>query len=149
MMTTESKQDRRTRGAAPLLGAAIGALAAGILVALAGLAIDGTPALLAGGGGVLLALVVMALGAFTVDLVARVMPAASLLVALLTYVLQLVLMTVALLGVERAGALDDRGHGLWLAGGVVAVVVVWGVAQLVLTTRRRIPVFDVALPGER
>ncbi|MEX0428968.1 hypothetical protein AB3X52_15175 [Nocardioides sp. DS6] len=146
-MTTEL-QPHRSGGVATLLGATCSAVGAGALVAVLALAVAGGGAAGAALAGAALALVVMAFGAFAVDLVATVMPAASLLVALLTYALQLVLMTVLLTAASDVDALAGHGRAGWLVAAVVAVVLVWTLSQLVLASRRRIPAYDVALPGE-
>jgi hypothetical protein len=144
-MTTESKQVRATTGAGTLLGAASWALTAGIALAVAGLVIDGSSALCAGLAGAAATVLVLALGALMVDLVARVMPTASLLLALLTYVFQILVLTAALVVVARVA---DDTVTRWSAGALIAVALAWTLAHVVLATRRRIAVYDVALPSE-
>ena len=73
------------------------------------------------------------------------MPTASLLVALLTYTLQVVLMGMVFVALSRSGLLGDTLHREWLAGVVIAGTFGWLLTQLVLTTRQRIPAYD--LPG--
>jgi ATP synthase protein I len=145
-MTTESKQVRAATGAGTLLGAASWALPVGVAVALVGLAVDGVHALYAGLAGAVATVVVLALGALAVDVVARIMPAASLMLALLTYVCQLLFLTVALAAVVGSA---DEDVTRWAAGGLIAVTLAWTVAHVVLATHRRIAVYDVALPSER
>ena len=89
-MTTETKQVRRDPGLGVLLAAAVGAVPVGMLVALTGALVDGRPAALGAPVGAGLALTVLVTGSFVVHVVAHLMPSASLLVALLTYGLQLV-----------------------------------------------------------
>ena len=101
-MTTESKPGTRT-GLSPLLGAVgAGAVAVLVLVVVASLT-DGRPAVVGAAGGGVLTLVVFALGIAVVGAVARVMPAASLLVALLTYALQLLVLALCVAAIDRAG----------------------------------------------
>ena len=144
-MTTESKQVHAPSGVGTLLGAASWALPAGLLVALLGFAVDGPTALYAGLAGALVTVAVLAGGALAVDAVARVMPAASLLVALLTYVCQLLVLTVALLGLADGA---DGTVTRWAAGATVGITLVWTIAHVVLATRRRIAVYDIVLPGQ-
>ena len=59
------------------------------------------------------------------------MPAASLLVALLTYTLQLLVLALVLAGLNRSGLLDDALDRRWLAAAVIAGTVAWMVAQIV------------------
>lgn len=145
-MTTE-KQVHTTSGAGTLLGAASWALATGVAVALVGLAVDGTDALYAALAGATATVLVLALGALVVDVVARIMPAASLMLALLTYICQLLFLTVALAAV--ASSAGDDAVTRWAAAGLIAVTLAWTVAHVLLTMHRRIPVYDVALPSER
>jgi ATP synthase protein I len=145
-MTTESKQVRAATGAGTLLGAASWALPVGVAVALLGLAVDGVHALYAGLAGATATVVVLALGALVVDVVARIMPAASLMLALLTYMCQLLFLTVALAAVAGSAGEDVTR---WAAACLIAVTLAWTVAHVVLATRRRIAVYDVALPSEK
>jgi hypothetical protein len=144
MMTTESKQVSATAGAGTLLGAAAWALPAGLVVAFVGLAVDGSTALYAGLAGAVATVLVLAGGALVVGAVARIMPVASLMLALLTYVCQLLLLTVALTVVAN---LADETATQWSAGALIAVTLVWTIAHLLLATRRRIAVYDIALPA--
>jgi ATP synthase protein I len=146
-MTTESKQVRATTGAGTLLGAASWALPAGVAAAIVGLAVDGVEALYAGLTAAVATVLVLALGALVVDVVARIMPAASLLLALLTYVCQLLFLTIALSIV--AGNAGDETVTRWAAAALIVVTLAWTAAHVILATRRRIAVYDVALPSER
>jgi ATP synthase protein I len=71
-----------------------------------------------------------------------VLPTASLLVALLTYTLQLLVLALVVAGLERSGpSADDLSRG-WFAAGVIAVTCLWLVGQVVASTRQRIPAFE-------
>jgi hypothetical protein len=140
-MTTESKQDTRT-GLPPLLGA-LGAGAAAVLVLVAvGAAVGGRAAVVGAATGGVLTLLVFALGIAFVGLVARVMPRASLLVALLTYVLQLLVLAICIAAIDRAGIDQGTLARGWFAAGVIAVTLLWMAGQLVAATRQRIPAWD-------
>jgi ATP synthase protein I len=84
------------------------------------------------------------IGALTVHLVATVMPAAALLVALLTYALQVAVMAMVFVALSRSGLLDGTVDRAWLSGTVIAGTAVWLVVQVVLATTRRIPVYELA-----
>ncbi|GAB7004047.1 hypothetical protein JCM18899A_15190 [Nocardioides sp. AN3] len=144
-MTTETKQVRATSGAGTLLGAASSALPFGFAVAVVGLAVDGPAALYAGLAATLVTAGVLAGGALFVGVVARVMPVASLLLALLTYACQVMVLTLALTAVAGSG---DNTVTRWAAGSLIAVTLAWTLAHLLFATRRRIAVYDVTLPGE-
>ena len=152
-MTTESMQDTR-RGASPLLGAALAGAAAVVVLVVAGGVLDGAAGAMGAlvGGG--LTLVVFALGVGLVNLAARVLPAASLMVALLTYTLQLLVLAIAVVVLDRSGLAGDEVSRGWFAAGVIAVTLLWLLGQVVAATRQRIPAFEqpVAAPspgGER
>ncbi len=85
--------------------------------------------------GTALVLAVLGFGSTVVNTVAGLMPAASLMVALLTYVLQVVLMALVFAALSGSGLLDDTLDREWLAGVVIGGTFVWLTAQVVLTTR--------------
>lgn len=147
-MTTESKPGPRT-GLSPLLGAvAAGAVAVLVLVVAAALT-DGRAAVVGAASGGVLTLVVFALGIAVVGAVARVMPSASLLVALMTYALQLLVLALCITAIDRAGVGSETLSRGWFAAGVIAVTLLWMVGQLLAATRQRIPVYDLHPGGER
>lgn len=141
-MTTESMQDTRT-GFPPLLGAlGAGAVALLVLVVAAAL-VDGRAAVVGAAGGGVLTLAVFAIGVAVVTVVARLMPSASLLVALMTYALQLLVLALCVAALERAGVTDEDLSRGWFAAAVIAVALLWVAGQLVAATRQRIPVYDL------
>lgn len=142
-MTTATQHPTPSAGAGVLLGAALVALGAGLAISLVGAFVAGSAAAYGALVGTLLAVGVFALGSFTVNVVAAMMPSASLLVAMLTYTLQVVLMALVLVALSRSGALDGSLHPEWLAGAVIAATLLWLVCQIVLVTRARIPAYDV------
>ena len=145
-MTTESKQVTRPLGVSVLLGAASVAGAVGILVVALGALVSGSDGALGAGTGVGVVLAVFVLGALAVNLIAGLMPAASLLVALLTYTCQLVVVLVVFISLSNGETFDERAVRAWLAVAVVGTTLGWLTAQIVFTTRQRIPIYD--LPEE-
>ncbi|WP_435742183.1 hypothetical protein [Nocardioides sp. SYSU DS0663] len=139
----ETGAPRRSSGAGVLAGAAVGSLALGLAVAATGALLDGERAAYGALVGSVLAVVVFAFGAFTVNVVAGLMPSASLAVALLTYTLQLLVVVVVLVGLERSPAAGEELADGWLTGGLVATVLAWLVVQVVLAARARIPLYDL------
>lgn len=137
----------RQTAARVLGGSVLAAAAWGVLAGLAGLVFAGGAAFgSALVGGVLVA-VVLALGAMTVDVVAGMRPQASLIVALLTYVLQMgavLLLVVAVAGSAELGDVVERG---WFAAGVIGAAAAWTAAQIRLALTSRIPLYD--LPAGR
>ena len=140
-MTTESK-DTRSSGPRVLLGTAAATAALGAVTTVVALASAGRPAGAGAAVGSLLVLAVLGLGTLVVDTTARVLPAAALLVAVLTYTLQVVLMALVLVGLSRSGLLDRSIDRHWLAGTVIAGTLAWTAVQLVRTTRLRLPAFE-------
>ena len=133
-----------SRGVVSVLrGAALAALVAGLLVAAVAAVLDGSTAAYGALAGTALVVLVFAFGAFTVNTVAAVMPSAALLVAMLTYALQVVLMGVVFAGLSTSGLLEDTLDQRWLGGAVIAGTAAWMVTQVVQTTRLRIPVYDL------
>ncbi len=142
-MTTASPRNTAKSGASVLFGAALAALVTGLLVALIGAFAGGASAAYGALVGTLLVVGVFFLGAGFVHLAAGLVPAASLLVALLTYTLQVLVLALVLVGLNRSGLMDDALDRRWLVAGVIAGTVAWMVAQILLTARLRLPVYDL------
>ena len=150
-MTTDTRTP--DRGLGVLIGTAAAAALLGLGLALvAGLVAGGSAARggLAGRG---LARAVIARGNQAVYLVAGVMPAASLLVALVTYTLQVVAMVALFALLTDSGVFRETLDRQWFGVAIIVVTVAWMIAQIVLTTRARIPAFDLTVrtqeAGER
>lgn len=129
-----------------LLSAAVAALVAGALVVALGAIVSGTPAAYGAIAGTFIVVGVFSFGAFTLHLVARMVPAMALLVAMMTYTFQVALMALLMLALTRSGLLEDTLDRIWLGIAIVVGAVVWLIAQIVATMRARIPAFD--LPPE-
>jgi ATP synthase protein I len=125
----------------PSLGLAAAGWSAGVtgtvgvaLVVVAALA-GGRPQMVGAGAGTVLVCVFFGFGVLNTAVAAAYAPQASLLVALLTYVVQVVGLALVLLWVTRSdlvpGTLDDR----WLAGSVITGTLVWTGVLLVRTVR--------------
>jgi hypothetical protein len=125
------------------LAGAAGLVVGAVLVALAAV-VAGGPAAAGAAVGVGMVLAFFSFGALTVGAVASVSPAASLPVALLTYVLQVAAVGLVLVALRRSGALESAVDARWAAGGVIAATLVWLVAQTVAATRSRHPSYDRA-----
>ena len=139
-MTTASTHTTR-RGSSPLLGALAAGAVAVIVLAVVAAAVEGRPALLGASVGGVLTLLVFALGVAAVSAVARVLPPASLLVALMTYVLQLVALGVCVGTIDALVDAATLSRG-WFAAGVIAVTTLWVLGQVVAATRQRIPAYE-------
>lgn len=142
-MTTETRQDVRRHGVTTVGRSASAALLAGLLVTLAGLLAGGDGAVLAAFLGTVAVVVVLFSGALVVTIVADLMPAASLMVAILTYTLQMALLGLLLLPLSTTDWADAHLDETWLAAAVIAGALVWTVCQVLLATRARIPVYDL------
>lgn len=145
-MTTETARHTPDRGTRALVRAAVVTTAVGLVTTVVAAFVGGRDAAAGALIGTLLTVAVFVFGSFTVHVVARVMPAAALLVALLTYVLQVVVMGLVFVAISRSGQLDHGIDRSWLAGTIIAGTMVWLLVQVVLETTRRIPAYD--LPAE-
>ncbi len=119
----------------------------GAAMAVAGAAVDGRPAAFGAVLGTVLAVLVLGGGAFVLDVVAGVLPVASLLVALLTYVLQLLVLGMVLLALERSGLLGADLDRQWVGGALIVATLGWLVVATTAFARRRVPVFDLPEGG--
>ncbi|GEP34502.1 hypothetical protein NSZ01_22700 [Nocardioides szechwanensis] len=145
-MTTDAPrtgQADRDSGASVLLGAGGAALLLGLAATVVGALVSGSEAALGALVGTLLVVGVLGFGSFVVNVVAGLMPAAALMVAMLTYTLQVVLMGLVFAILSGSGLLDSTVDRGWLAGVVIGGTAIWLVSQVVLTTRRRIPVYEL------
>jgi ATP synthase protein I len=142
-MTTATPGYRTmTRGSA-VLGASVSTVAVGaVLVAVAAL-VSGAAAAAGAGTGALTVFLFFLLGAATVGSVVRVAPGLSLLVALLTYTLQVVLLALVFRGLSRSGALVAGIDTGWLGWSVIGCTLVWTTAPVLQTLRVRQPVYDL------
>lgn len=141
-MTTETA-GTPAPGTRPLVGAAGAALAVGLLVSVLGAVTHGSAAAYAALVGTGFVVAIFAFGSFAVHVVATLMPAASLLFAMVTYTLQVVLMALVFAALNRSGALDETLDREWLGGAIIAGAACWLVVQVVVATRVRIPVYDL------
>lgn len=141
-MTTESPLQPPRTSAAPLLRPALAAGTVCLAIVVAGALTEGSPAAAGAGVGAALVLGVFGAGALAVDLVARVLPSAALLVALLTYTLQVLAMALAFVALQRSGELGESLSREWLAGAVIGGTAAWLAVHVVTALRARIPAFD-------
>lgn len=123
------------------------ALLVGLSMSALGALLSGSEAALGALLGTLVSVAVLFGGSIAVDLVAGALPSASLLVALLTYSLQLVILGVFFLAVQRSAEMQGEIERAWIGFAVIAVTVAWMVAQILLTARRRIPAFETRTGG--
>jgi len=109
-------------------------VATAVLVVLAA-AIDGSTAALSATVGGVIVLAFFGFGAGVVSAVATLMPDAALMVALLTYTLQVVLVGLVFVVLRGSGLLEDRLSADWLAAGIITGTFGWIVGQLLATVR--------------
>lgn len=147
-MTTESHRDLRPGGAA-LIRAAVAALGTGLVLTVGAGLVSGSTAALSAAVSTGLVVIVIGFGVFVLNTVASVMPSATVLVALVTYALQLVVLAAVALSLIRNGVLDETLDRRWFGGGVALTTAAWMVAQIVAVTHARIPVYDLPEAGER
>ena len=143
-MTTATPTPHRSR---PVLGplSVTGTIGL-VLVGLAALTSGSSGAAGAAIGAVMVC-VVFASGAVVLGAVALVAPAASMLVALLTYTLQVVLVALVYVTLSRGGTLEGPVDARWLSGAVIACTLAWTTSQIVVAVRSREPVYDLPSHG--
>ena len=130
-----------------LVRTAVATTVLGLLGALVGALVDDSAAAYGALVGTLLVVGVFGFGTFTVNAVARLMPNAALMFALLTYTLQVLAMGLAFAALSGSGQLDETISRGWLGGTVIVGTLGWLTVQVVLSTSRRIPIYD--LPDHR
>jgi ATP synthase protein I len=147
-MTTERALSSRRTGSSVLAKAALASAALGVAAAVTGALVGGAPAAYGATVGILIVVGVFGFGSFVVNTVAALMPTAALLVAMLTYTLQVVAMGLVFVALSRSGLLAGELNRGWLAGTVIAGTLVWVVSQIVVSMRVRIPIYDLPEAGE-
>lgn len=147
-MTTASTQEVPRDPGLRVLGRTVGVAGlAGLGTVLAGLAIAGSAGFSGAFVGVAITVAAMVFGTFSVHVVAGSMPGASLLVALLTYVLQILMITVALAALHSSAAWGTTLAPGWVVAGVVVATIAWMAGHVWHSTRARIPAYDLRRPS--
>ncbi len=119
----------------------------GLLLVAVGALLSGSSAAAGAAIGAAMVCVVFAFGTVVLGVVALVAPAASMLVALLTYTLQVVVVGVVYVALKQGGALEGPVDPRWLSGAVIACTLAWTTAQIVVSVRGRQPVYDLPSHG--
>ena len=146
-MTTATATTPRDPGFRALVRAALVTVAVGLTITILAAITAGSEAAWGALVGTALVAGVFGFGSFTVNLVATVVPAAALLVALLTYVLQVLVMGLVFAGLSGSGLLDETIDRTWVGGTVIAGTVAWLAVQVLVATTRRIPVYELPEPA--
>ena len=85
-----------------------------------------------------------------VNTVAGLRPGLSLLFALSTYLLQVLVIGLFFKVVGDSDLMDSTLSAGWLGAAIIEVTVVWLAVQVLLSTRARIPIYDLpSKAGER
>lgn len=141
--TTAASRTARPQGAAMLRVAVAAGVAVGAVVALLGGLLGGSTGLLGAAAGAGVTLLVLAGGFAVVDLVSSLRPAASMVFALATYTLQIVLLAVVLGVLRSIDDVDSTLEPAWFAGGVIAVALAWTVCLVWHAMHARVPLYDL------
>ena len=142
-MTTATKQAPRVTGTRTLVVTMVVVDVVVVAVAVLAALVSGRDAAVAALVGGLIAAVVLFTGTVVVNLVASLVPAAAMLVALLTYLLQVGVLAVVFVGLSGSPLADDETSRTWLGVAVIAATLAWLIAQVLVSTRARIPVYDL------
>ncbi len=92
------------------------------------------------GGGMALAFFLF--GAVVVTVAARIAPGTAMLVALMTYTLQVAAVGLVFVGLVRGDALGDELDARWIAAALMAGTFAWMAGQIVTTLRTPIPPWE-------
>lgn len=153
MMTTERPaRSAVTRaghfsGARLLVRTAVVTAALAVAGAVVAVPFEGRAAAAGALVGAALVVAVLAGGGLALDAVAGLMPTASLLVALLTFTLQVVVLLLTLVALERSGLLGATLDRQWLGGAVIVTTMTWLAVQVRQHTTARVPVYDLPDDG--
>lgn len=143
-MTTEA---RAMTPLAPLArAAALPSLAVGAVVAVIAFLVVGSPGLVAAIAGTLLVTAFFATGQVVLYAVRDIYPGLLLVIALLTYALQVVVLLAIYAAFQRSGATADNFSTTAFGWSVLASTAVWTVGLIRVAKRERIPLYEL---GER
>lgn len=145
-MTTNTAPEQRTPRV--LLAGVLAASGSTAVAAVAGaLARGGAEALsaLLGGG---IVLVFFAFGAVVVGSASQLAAHLALVVAMVTYTLQVVLVALVFAGLTEADAFDSDLSAGWLAGALIAGTFAWMAGQLIATLRAPIAPWEGPVAGD-
>ncbi|MCW2846384.1 MAG: putative synthase protein [Marmoricola sp.] len=117
------------------------------LATLVGGLVGGSDAALGALSGGSLALCFLLFGSLVVETATRMAPQTAIVIALMTYTLQVAALALVFVVLTSSGAVGTTLSGGWLAGGVVVATVAWTLGQLVASTRARVLAYDIDLPG--
>jgi ATP synthase protein I len=143
-MTTAQPKPRRGH---LVLGPLSVAGAVGLVLVVAAAVVGGSSGAAGAAIGALMICAVFAVGAVLVGVVATVSPSASLLVALLTYTLQIAAVGLVYSALKDGGQLDGPVDARWLSAAVIACTLTWTAAMVVGSTRSRQPIYDLPSHG--
>jgi ATP synthase protein I len=132
---------------AALVRGLVSTLAAGLVLLVLAAALSGGPGATGVGIGLAMVCVFFGSGALVLGLVAAVSPGASLLVALLTYTLQVVLAGLVLAALGGSGELGRSVDAGWLAATLIGGTLIWLGTQIFVHVRSREPLYDLPPSG--
>ncbi|GGF40991.1 hypothetical protein GCM10011519_13360 [Marmoricola endophyticus] len=144
-MTTETPTThlaRTTPRGAELVGAGLVALGVSVLVALLATLATGPAAGVGAMAGGSIALVFFLAGSVLVGAVAASQPQLAMLVALLTYTLEVLLLLVVFVALDRAEVFPTAAERGWVVAGLLGCTLAWTAGHIRATTRLRIPAFE-------
>lgn len=138
-MTTTAPRSGGRRGTTPLLVTVVLGVALGVVAAL----VTGGPGVWGVAVGVLLTCASLGLGSLVLAWVTEVSPAMSLVVALMTYTLQVVLLLAAYVVLQGSAEARAVVSGPWLGATVIATTLAWLALQVRALMTARQPYFDL------
>jgi ATP synthase protein I len=142
-MTTATPRDRTTPVGSAVRRALVVTGLVGAVTMVVAAVVAGSAGLLGALVGLVMVAAFFSAGTVVLQLVTRLAPATSLLIALLTYTLKVVLIGLVFLGLSRSGALEESIDPQWLGGAVIVCTLTWLGTQIVFSVRARQPLYDL------
>lgn len=139
MTTIAAPQERTPR---VLLAGVLGVVATTAVLVLVALVSADAAAVRSVALGGALVIAFFAFGALNVGIAARIVPSTALLVALLTYTIQVALVLMVFVTLRRSDAFVSTLTEGWLAAGLILGTLTWMTAQIVTTLRTPIPPWE-------
>lgn len=132
-----------TLGGRVLALTALLVLIVGVALSVVGWFSAGQPAGLGAAIATVMVLGFFGFGAVVLQIIARIMPAAALLIALVTYTLQVVLIGLVFVIIKRSGLLEEAVDPRWLGASMILLTMVWIAGHVRAATTARIPIYDL------
>ena len=142
-MTTETPGNGTPARGVSVLGPLVSTGLVGAAAVVVGALVSGPAAAAGAAIGAAMVCIFFGFGAVVLGVVARISPEASLLIALLTYLLKVIAIGLVFVALTRSGALDGSVDARWLGGAIIGCTFVWLTVQVIAAMRTRLLIYDL------